>query len=823
VSQRLWRTSFPSNHLAMQTTRDDHTLTAMRAQSRVRATRSLALLLACALPVQSRSQANSGKRWVAHGSALADFRIAVDDSVSHSGQCSLRIVGDDEPNGFAGVSTALEAQAFIGHPIRVSAYVRTMALQAQGAALWARADGADGLSIPGAFVTTQGRQLITGTSDWTWISIDLVVPANAQTIVLGVFSTGEGSLWVDDVELEPIPNEHDSAGAMALGFEPPDFLVNPSGGSAGTAQTRSPREPPRELSPRGLANLTAFTRVAAYVRFFYPGDSVLTTNWDELVVRGMRDVEQAQTADSLARTLRNLIRPIAPDVHINPTGAPARAPEGTPPNARTLLFWQHCGYGVPATASTGATRTSLYNSERLALDFTGAPPASVEPYRCHGTRAAPVPDPAHPFVADLEGGITVSVPLALVTSEEARTATWQPRPATERFTTRDRATRLADVALLWMVPQHFYPYFDVVSTDWPAALQRALREAATASSDSAFDATLDRLIAALRDGHGNVVRSGRVWVFPDVRLGWVEHRVVVTAVGDSAAAAGVRRGDEVVSVDGRPVDVALDEAEERTSGATPQWIRQVALRKMLAGAPGTVVELGLRDPLVPNDSPRRVRLARISAVPPADSRPAKVAELRPGVWYVDLDRVSDADVAAALPQLAEASGIVVDMRGYPSDVNTVSLLDHFADSTIHSARFQRPLVVRPDHQQMLFAGEGWTIPPAAPQLHAKVAFLAGAGAISYAESTLGVVEENHLGAIVGETTAGTNGNINPFTLPGGYTVVWTGMRVQKRNGTPHHGVGIKPTVPVSPTLQGIRAGRDEVLERALQIVDAGAR
>jgi hypothetical protein len=55
-------------------------------------------------------------------------------------------------------------------------------------------------------------------------------------------------------------------------------------------------------------------------------------------------------------------------------------------------------------------------------------------------------------------------------------------------------------------------------------------------------------------------------------------------------------------------------------------------------------------------------------------------------------------------------------------------------------------------------------------------------------------------------------------LPGGYTIAWTGMLVQKRDGTPHHGVGIRPTVPASPTVAGLRAGRDEVLERAIALV-----
>jgi len=210
-------------------------------------------------------------------------------------------------------------------------------------------------------------------------------------------------------------------------------------------------------------------------------------------------------------------------------------------------------------------------------------------------------------------------------------------------------------------------------------------------------------------------------------------------------------------------------------------------------------------------------------MPPAkEARPDRIAELRPGVFYVDFDRVSNEDVRVALPSLAKAKGIVFDMRGYPRRVNTAAMLALLTDSTIRSARFEVPVVTQPDHAGLQFLDGGWRIDPRQPRLRAKVAFLTGGGAISYAESTMGVVEENHLGPIVGETTAGTNGNVNPFTLPGGYTVRWTGMRVTKRDGSPHHGVGIRPTVPVAPTLRGVKEGRDEVLERALQIVSESA-
>ena len=41
--------------------------------------------------------------------------------------------------------------------------------------------------------------------------------------------------------------------------------------------------------------------------------------------------------------------------------------------------------------------------------------------------------------------------------------------------------------IAWNVFQHFYPYFDVVKTDWPAELPKALRTAATDAGPDEFE------------------------------------------------------------------------------------------------------------------------------------------------------------------------------------------------------------------------------------------------------------------------------------------------------------------------------------------------
>lgn len=121
-------------------------------------------------------------------------------------------------------------------------------------------------------------------------------------------------------------------------------------------------------------------------------------------------------------------------------------------------------------------------------------------------------------------------------------------------------------------------------------------------------------------------------------------------------------------------------------------------------------------------------------------------------------------------------------------------------------------------KDFVFRESGWPVQPKAPCFPAPRVFLIDGRAISYAETVMGIVEHFKLGEIVGEPTAGTNGNVNPFTLPGGYVVVWTGMKVLKHDGSRHHGIGILPTVRATRTRKGVAEGKDEVLEKGMAVL-----
>jgi hypothetical protein len=566
-------------------------------------------------------------------------------------------------------------------------------------------------------------------------------------------------------------------------------------GSAGAASARG-------LTARGLANLTAFTRLLGYVRYFHPSDEAAAADWDAFALAAVDTVERAAGPTQLAATLRRLFLPLAPTLVVDTRPPQLDAPVSGAPGAPlvALTEWAHHGCGLGVEPQPG-----VFRSERTRRP--AAPREGLEP----------APDAV--LRVDLGAGVWCALPRVLPcdstgTLPRASLPAWEPaRPADARPSGDDRATRLADVALFWNAPQHFYPYFDVVQVDWPAALREALGRAATDRDAGEFANTLRRLVARLRDGHGRVSGGGDGLAALPLAWAWVEEQLVVTTVAESLA-AGVRPGDVVLAIDGEPVAARLAACSPLIAHATPQHLRQLSGLWLMRGAGGDSVTLELRGS---TGGLRRARLGRLHDARIVEDRPERVAALRPGLWYVDFDRATDADVAGVLDSLAAARGLVFDLRGYPSRIS-VDLLAHLAETTLASPPWACPVVRWPDHRDLAFEFANFAVPPLQPRFHARVAFIIDGRAISRAETYLAVVEHRRLGALVGEATAGTDGEVVTVPLPGGYRVRFTGTKVLKHDGSRLHGVGVLPTVPVARTLAGVAAGRDELLDRAIEIV-----
>jgi C-terminal processing protease CtpA/Prc len=584
-------------------------------------------------------------------------------------------------------------------------------------------------------------------------------------------------------------------------------------------------DPPRDEQ---IENLRAFATLYGYVRYFHPSDAAAETDWGTFAVYGVRHVRDAASPSDLRAELEALFEPIAPTVRLYRTGNEPPPPADILTPADTaglhLVAWQHRGVGFSQDNVPGAHRRSRADSLRTYRSLRLNRPTDREPL----FEARPAP--AETVTKPLGRGLSVQLPLALH-SRDGRTLRPEgaPSPAAlrdslGRIETRALDTkpslRLANVTIAWNVFQHFYPYFEVVDVNWDAVLTRTLRRAlADDRSKRALLQTLRRMVAQLEDGHGRVAHPLVSSSGLPVRFGRIEGEIVVMDVAERPDRNPcLDIGDVVVSIDGRSAERRLQEVKRYVSGS-PQWTRGRALLRLSRGMPGSTVSLGVRRGGTEKTcevarTDRRINWRQLRF----DDRPDTVDTLRTGVRYVDLTRAKWSALQQNLRGLANADGVVFDLRGYPTR-GARKLLGHLSGDTLRSPRFQIPQFIYPDQENMVgYDTRRWTLPPREPQIAGDVAFLTGPGAISYAESIMSIVEHYDLGIIVGQQTAGTNGNINPFELPGGYRVLWTGMRVRTHEGSQHHLVGIQPDVRVERTIDGVRKGRDEVLQAALEVL-----
>jgi C-terminal processing protease CtpA/Prc len=269
----------------------------------------------------------------------------------------------------------------------------------------------------------------------------------------------------------------------------------------------------------------------------------------------------------------------------------------------------------------------------------------------------------------------------------------------------------------------------------------------------------------------------------------------------------------VTAIDGVPTDRAAAAAYELISSATEQFQAYLALSQLASGPEGARRTVAVERSGVVHD----VEVPLIELTPAmTEKRPDSGVEVAPGIRYINIDVVTKEQWAKMLSDLMASKGLIVDARGYPGLVRMTTLLEHFTNKRIRSAHWNVAEVVRPDREGMTFVEEHWSVEPREPFIR-NLVFLTDGRAVSAAETFMGIVEAYKLGEIVGTPTAGTNGNIDPFTLPGGYQLWWTGMKVLKHDGSRHHGVGIQPTIRAARTLAGVAAGRDEVLEKGIEV------
>ncbi|MEO8294389.1 MAG: S41 family peptidase [Gemmatimonadota bacterium] len=415
-----------------------------------------------------------------------------------------------------------------------------------------------------------------------------------------------------------------------------------------------------------------------------------------------------------------------------------------------------------------------------------------------------------------------------------------PQPASRRLPvvaayTRERSyadqsppsleLRLLAAFRLWTTIDFFHPYKALMDQPWDSVLTAFIPRFEQATTAEEYAQVVARMAARITDSHvylaGSLaskylISSG----YPPVRIRQIEDRLIVTFLFDTLAAerAGIEVGDEVVTLDDKPAWELLEETAGYISASNRQNQLDKATLAFTSGPEGSSIALGLRDR---SGQPKSATLERrhedFNTLYHRERRGEVISVLPGNVGYVDMDRLRFDMIDSMFNQLAATRAIIFDMRGYP--MGTIwAIAPRLTDSSRVVALIGTPML---GHRSPGPAVETvmQTVDPDTVAAHyrGRVFMLMDERSMSQAEHTGLYLKAVSGATFVGSATGGTDGEITTTVLPGGITVGFTGQSIRFPDGRQVQRVGLQPDVEVHPTVAGIRAGRDEVLEAALRL------
>lgn len=190
--------------------------------------------------------------------------------------------------------------------------------------------------------------------------------------------------------------------------------------------------------------------------------------------------------------------------------------------------------------------------------------------------------------------------------------------------------------------------------------------------------------------------------------------------------------------------------------------------------------------------------------------------LSPEICYLYLGTLKNKYLKNIMPGFMKTQGMIIDLRCYPAD-GELFLEKYLCYGKTSFQKTTYGSIIQPG----LFKFSATTSHDFKDSDYYKgsVIIIVNEETQSYAESISMGLRCAPNAIVLGSTTAGADGVVSMINLIGDIQTYISGIGVYYPDGRETQRVGIVPDVEVHPTIQGIREGRDELLEKAIEIIN----
>lgn len=385
--------------------------------------------------------------------------------------------------------------------------------------------------------------------------------------------------------------------------------------------------------------------------------------------------------------------------------------------------------------------------------------------------------------------------------------------------------RLLSLFRYWNMIEYFYPNKNITDKKWSTILKDYIPKFIAAKDELMYELVSLQLIGELHDSHANLWGCGdkisqlRGTNFAAFRGVFAENKLVVAdyynpeLAGDSK----LKIGDVITHINGKTVQSIVDSLRSYYPASNEAVMLRDISTGLLRSSQKAIHVRYISDnrneqveiPLYEGNKLNMYQWYKVNK----DEKCYKF--LDSNVGYITLANIKKEDIDDIKETFKNATGIIIDIRNYPSTFVPFAMGSYFVSKSTPFVKFSFGNIHNPGEFNFTKPLE---IPADKNNYKGKLIVLVNENTQSQAEYTAMALRAGKNTIIVGSTTAGADGNVSTIMLPGGLRTMISGIGVYYPDGKPTQRIGIVPDVFIKPTIEGIKNGKDEVLEKAMEIV-----
>lgn len=694
--------------------------------------------------------------WYSFGSK--DYLLSLDSSNVKNGKYSSIIEYNSDSPDYKALAFDIPNN-YNGKKITLSGYIKTENITDGYAGLWMRID-------PRVAFDNMNKRGVKGTTDWTKYEITLHMDSkNTEKIVIGGLLVGKGKAWFDDFKITIDGTDIKYLKPLVREILPAETDKEFDNGS--NIATIN-------IENNQIENLKTLGLVWGFLKYYHPNIAKGNFNWDYELFRILPEYLSSSDQKSMDEILVKWIKNLGEFT----SGEKTKQSSSNIKFGPDLEWLENPAFSEELTTLLLNVKNANRTNEHY---YVGLYPGAGNPE-------------------------------------------FKNENLFETMKYPDVGIRLLAVYRYWNMIQYYFPYKNLIEDDWKNVLAEFISKIINTTNEIEYTLAIQELIGRIHDSHAKIDKNNAVFndylglKYAPIDITFIENKPIITGYYDEklGGETGLNIGDEITAINHQPIEnIIKDKLIYTPASNYSTQLRNIALDLLRTNDSTINVEF-IRD-----DKKKLTTLSTYSKTEMDIPSKFKTTDtcfkmITPTIAYINNGSIKKKYLTVLWKEVEPTKGLIIDIRNYPSDFVIYELSNYLMPEQTPFVTFTSANIETPGLFTFVKTSDVGT--KNKNYYKGKVILLVNELTQSSAEFHAMAYQVNPNITTIGSTTAGADGNVSQILLPGGILTKISGIGVYYPDGKETQRIGIVQDIEVKPTIKGIKEGRDEVLEKAIEII-----